>query len=124
MAGPGLRTFCRGLATVALLTACGAPAAIGRTSFESEKTCPYDGTKFRFIGQGSGTSFGQQLDLKPVGAIESPWPIAVCPTNGFVFFKDEFNSAELERLKPLILSAEYQATKEETPYYRAYWIVN
>src|SRR6185312_11662790 len=42
----------------------------------------------------------------------------------FVFFKDDFDRAELERLKPLILSAEYQATKGEAPYYRAYWIVN
>jgi hypothetical protein len=109
---------------VVLLTACGATAAIGRTVQQVEKTCPYDGTKFPFTEQASGTSFGQQLDLKPVGAIEIPWPIAVCPTNGFVFFKDDFDTAELERLKPLILSAEYQATKGETPYYRAYWIVN
>jgi hypothetical protein len=87
-----------------------------------EKTCPYDGTKFQFQEQVSGTSFDRTLDLKPVGAIQSPSPLAVCPTNGFVFVKDDYSVEELERLRPLILSPEYQALKDETAYYRAAWI--
>jgi hypothetical protein len=92
------------------------------TLHEVEKTCPYDGTKFKFTEQGSGTSFDKTLDLMAVGAIQSPWPIAVCPTNGFVFLKEKYEDADLERLRPIVLSAEYQATKDETPYYRAAWI--
>jgi hypothetical protein len=92
------------------------------TTREVELTCPYDGKKFKFREQGSGTSFDKTLDLMPYGAIRSPWPIAVCPTNGFVFYKNKFEPAELKRLKPIVLSAEYQALKDETPYYRAAWI--
>jgi hypothetical protein len=92
------------------------------TTREVELTCPYDGKKFKFTEQGSGTSFDKTLDLMPYGAIRSPWPIAVCPTNGFVFYKDKFEPADLVRLKPIVMSAEYQALKDETPYYRAAWI--
>lgn len=88
-----------------------------------EKTCPYDGTIFKFEEQGSGTAFDKTLDLMPVGAIRSPWPLAVCPTNGFVFIKSEYKPEELERLRPIVLSAEYQALKDETAYYRAAWIM-
>jgi len=87
-----------------------------------EMVCPYDGVKFTFNDQMSGTSFDKRLDWMPVGAIESPWPLAACPTNGFVFLKEKYDADELERLRPLILSAEYQGLKGETPYYRAAWI--
>lgn len=88
-----------------------------------ELTCPYDGVKFSFSAQNSGSTFDKQLDWMPVGAIESPWPIASCPTNGFVFIKQKYEDEELERLRPLILSPEYQNIKSETPYYRAAWIM-
>ena len=104
----------------AALLAC-APAG-AMTLHEVELTCPYDGTKFKFMEQGSGTSFDKSLGLMAYGPIQSPWPIAVCPTNGFVFLKDQYDDADLARLKPIVLSAEYQATRDETPYYRAAWI--
>ena len=88
-----------------------------------EMTCPYDGTKFKFEAQGSGTAFDKALDWMPMGAIQSPWPLAVCPTNGFVFLRNEYDPGELDRLRPLVLSAEYQALKDETAYYRAAWLM-
>jgi tetratricopeptide (TPR) repeat protein len=93
------------------------------TKMQVEMTCPYDGTKFTATLQMSGTSFDQTLDFKPVGAIQSPNPLAICPTNGFVFLKSEYTPEELERLRPLIFSDEFKALKEETPYYRASWIL-
>jgi hypothetical protein len=87
-----------------------------------EKTCPYDEVKFTFDAQNSGSSFDRLLDGMLLGSIESPWPLAVCPTNGFVFLKEHYTADELERLRPLIFSAEYQNMKSETPYYRAAWI--
>lgn len=111
------------LAAVAAATiACGSLPSDARTFHQVEMTCPYDGTKFSFASQASGTSFGKALDLMETGPIDSPWPIAVCPTNGFVFFKGKFDDEELERLRPLVMSAEYQALKGETPYYRAAWL--
>ena len=103
------------------LLCCGAKA-LALTFDEVEMVCPYDGTKFTFTAEASGTSFGRTLDLRPLGPIMSPWPMAVCPTNGFVFFKDKFDDEELKQLKPLILSPAYQALAKETAYYRAAWI--
>jgi hypothetical protein len=88
-----------------------------------EVTCPYDGAKFTARLQGSGTSFGTLLDHRPIGAIVAPWPLAVCPTNGFVFYKDKFEDAELETLRPFVLSNEYQSLNDETPYFRAAWLM-
>ena len=100
-----------------------ASAAGAMTLQTVEMTCPYDGTRFEFRVQGSGTSTGQSLDFMLMGAIRSPWPIAVCPTNGFVFAKEKYEPDELERLRPIVLSPDYQALKDETPYYRAAWIM-
>ncbi|WP_100176758.1 hypothetical protein [Bradyrhizobium nitroreducens] len=98
-------------------------AAHAMTRSMVEMICPYDGVKFTFSAQNSGTSLDQQLDRMPVGAIESPWPLASCPTNGFVFVKAKYEDDELERLRPLILSPEFQGIRSEMPYYRAAWIV-
>ncbi|WP_110116489.1 hypothetical protein [Bradyrhizobium diazoefficiens] len=106
-----------------LVLAGGAFAAHAMTRSIVEMTCPYDGVKFTYSAQNSGTSFGKQLDWMPVGAIESPWPLASCPTNGFVFVKAKYEDDELERLRPLILSPEFQGIRSETPYYRASWIM-
>lgn len=108
---------------VAVAVLLGAPPPAGAMTLrDRELTCPYDGTRFKFREQGSGTSFDKTLDLMSYGPIQSPWPIAVCPTNGFVFLKSNYTEEDLERLKPIVLSAEYQATKDETSYYRAAWI--
>ncbi len=107
----------------ALLAAAAQWPAAAHTGGNVEMTCPYDGTKFTYYAQHSGTQFGRQLDLKPIGPIMSPWPIASCPTNGFVFLQEKYSDEELERLRPLIFSPEFQALKEETPYYRASWIM-
>jgi hypothetical protein len=88
-----------------------------------EKTCPYDGTKFKSREAISGSSFDKGLDMMPIGAIAAPWPMASCPTNGFVFLKQEYSNEELERLRPLIFSPEFRALKEETPYYRGAWVM-
>jgi hypothetical protein len=101
----------------------GLPSAHGMTLQTVEMTCPYDGTKFSATLQMSGTTFDKTLDLKPTGAIQMPSPLAVCPTNGFVFFKSKLEQEELERLRPLVLSPEYQALKQETPYYRVAFIL-
>ena len=98
------------------------PAAMASTFDDRELTCPYDGTKFKAVLQGSGTSFGSMLDGRPFGPIVSPWPLAICPTNGFVFFKNSFTDDELERLRPLVLSEAFQSLRAETPYYRVAWL--
>ncbi len=96
-----------------------APMATASTPVAVEMTCPYDGTKFRTTVLASWSTWGSDLDHRPTGGL---WPLAECPTNGFVFLQDKYTEEELERLRPLVLSDEYQALKTEVTYYRAYWL--
>jgi hypothetical protein len=120
----GLRiTYAFGIALAALvLVGPGSRPALA-TDMPVGMTCPYDGTQFTARMQASGTTVGTLLDFRPVGEVVAPWPLAVCPTNGFVFFKEKLTEAELAKLRPFVLSAEYQAMREETPYYRAAWLM-
>ena len=56
----------------AILT-CGSPA-LADTTFVAECVCPLCKTEFKAVLAGSGTMFNRRLDLRPVGAIRSPWP--------------------------------------------------
>ena len=93
---------CRRLGLALLLSLAMLPAAKAATVFEQEFTCPIGGEEFRQKMAGSGTSFGQFFDFRPYGPIESPWPLPVCPGNGFVMFKREFSDAELARLSGFV----------------------
>lgn len=86
----------------------------------TEVTCPIDGTKFQYSRVISGSSFGTYLDLQPFGMVAAPAPLAKCPGNGFVMYKDKFSDEEIARLKTYVNSAEYQALqKAHKPYYLA-----
>jgi hypothetical protein len=39
------------------------------------------------------------------------------------FIKEKYSPEELESLRPLIFSSELQSIKDQTPYYRAAWIL-
>lgn len=85
-----------------------------------DQTCPLCGTKFKATLAMSGTQFGQRLDLRPVGAIASPWPVAVCTKCGFVLFKEgdkDYTSKELETLRGLVNADEYKKLPADTPSY-------
>lgn len=95
-------------------------AVQAHTSYESELVCPIGGEKFNAMLAGSGTSFGKFLDFKPYGPIAAPWPLAKCPSNGFVMFQNKFSEPELERLDTFVASAAYQKMKNtHTNYYLA-----
>lgn len=95
-------------------------ATQAHTVFEADLVCPIGGEKFKTVLAGSGTSFGKFLDLKPYGPIAAPWPLAKCPSNGFVMFRNEFSNTELTRLETFVASAQYQEMKStHTNYYLA-----
>lgn len=89
------------------------------TSSEENFICPIGGKKFSQLMDSSGTSFGQMLDLKPIGPISAPWSLAVCPDNQFVMYKDKFTDDEIKTLTAYVQSAEYQKIINEETYYRA-----
>lgn len=88
------------------------------TVMDVEVTCPIGDERFMTEVAMSGTQFGQNLDRRPFGAIIAPWPLAKCPDNGFVVYKDGFTASELDKLVPYVESAVYQALREgESDYY-------
>ena len=115
-----LRT-CHRVAATVLLSLLLVPAAHAATVFEQSFTCPVGGETFKQSMAGSGTSFGQFFDLKPYGAIAAPWPLAVCPGNGFVIFKRDYSDAEIAQLTRVVEGDAYRAlvAAGDTAYYRA-----
>jgi hypothetical protein len=97
------------------------PTVAGAMTFsEVEVTCPLGGEVFTATLARSGTKFGTFLDFRPFGPIASPTPLAKCPANGFVIYKEEFTDDELRQLTPYVESEDYQSLqKKQTNYYLA-----
>lgn len=95
-------------------------AVEAHTSYEADLVCPIGGEKFKAMLTASGTSFGKFLDLKPYGPIAAPWPLAKCPTNGFVMFQSKFSDTDISRLETFVASTQYREMKNtHTNYYLA-----
>ena len=104
------------------LAALAGPAHAGMPYSEPMK-CPIGGESFEHVTTMSYTIFGQRPDGKPFGSWHFPLDLPRCPGNGLIVF-DEFSPADLERLEPLIASAEYRAMLPvETDYYLAAWLM-
>lgn len=87
---------------------------------EVELTCPIGGEKFKTVLAGSGYISGRFLDLKPFGPVAAPWPLAKCPSNGFVMYQSKYSESELERLEQFVASPAYQEIQAaNTNYYLA-----
>jgi hypothetical protein len=94
------------------------------TVHDVDMTCPIGGEKFSARMVGSGTAFGQYLDRRQFGATASPWPLAKCPKNGFVIFRDDFTAGEIAQLTAIVASADYRALQaRETNYHVAAWLL-
>ncbi len=81
--------------------------ALAHTKGLVDKTCPICGTEFKAEMDLSGTKFGVRLDFKPLGPIEAPWRLAVCPQCNFVLYKDDLTSEKREKLRDFLQSDQY-----------------
>ena len=80
--------------------------------------CPIDSTTFSYEVDCSGTSFYRRLDLKKIGPIAQPWRLPQCPNCKFVLFKNNSETYDIVKLKPFILSDEFQNISElNSSYY-------
>ncbi|HEX8480969.1 MAG TPA: hypothetical protein VF650_03610 [Allosphingosinicella sp.] len=109
-------------------------AALGSSAADAQKaapaapaartmTCPIGGGSFPFVQVAPPVVRGERPDGRPYGNVKFPLTLPECPDNGLVFYKD-YGPEDVAKLEPLILSAPYKALrKEETQYYRAYWLM-
>lgn len=82
-------------------------------------TCPVGGENFHGYIFISYRMRNRHLDGKPQSWKHAPY-IAACPSNGFVIYRNDFSSNEIERLTSLVNSAEYQNLRKiHTDYYLA-----
>jgi hypothetical protein len=112
-----------GYAAALLVVLPAVPAPAG-TPTTQRMTCPIGGGAFNFATTASYSTWGARPDGRPFGSWHFPLDLPECPDNGLVVY-DQFNEADLARLRPLVASAEYQALRRsgDTPYYRAYWLM-
>ncbi|MFL6844342.1 MAG: hypothetical protein ACJ8ER_05625 [Allosphingosinicella sp.] len=111
------------LAAVLAVSPLAAAPALAATPVTETMTCPIGGGSFDFVGTRSYSSYGERPDGKPYGKSIVPPAIPECPDNGLVLYKD-YTPDEVAKLEPLVASEAYQALrKEDTPYYRAYWLM-
>ncbi|QWP77342.1 hypothetical protein J5226_02750 [Lysobacter sp. K5869] len=95
-------------------------SAPAMTFMDEQIVCPIDGKPFSARLAASGTSFGRYFDGQEYGPIASPWPLPVCPGNGFVVDeKRSYSEPELARLRAFVDTPEYRGwAAKDTPYYR------
>jgi uncharacterized protein (DUF2225 family) len=82
-----------------------------------KKTCPLCKTDFKFMEEASGTQLTVELDLRPIGPIDAPWPIPVCPKCKFVLYQDQIAQEELEKCQRIVSGADYKSHSERASYY-------
>ena len=116
-----MRNLVVAAAAAAFALAAG-PAGAGSPVTE-KMTCPIGGGAFDFVTTASYSTFGERPDGKPYGSWTFPLALPECPDNGLILYKD-YSPEEVAKLEPLVASEAYQALrKEDTPYYRAYWLM-
>lgn len=91
----------------------------GQHLYEEEFTCPIGGEKFKSLVLGTHSTYGRYLDWEPVSYLEFPTPVPVCPSNGFVVYKDDFSDDELATFGRIIQSDAYRKdfAAKNTSYY-------
>ena len=112
-------------ALAALLMAAQAPqpAVPAADATKIKMTCPIGGSPFDYARPAASQAIGMRPDGKPYGPGQYPAALPECPDNGLILYKD-YAPAEVEKLTPLVASAEYQALRgTDTAYYRAYWLM-
>ncbi len=115
-----LHAFLPACALVMMLSASRESQAGSPVSYTLK--CPVGGKKFTYIGTASSSTWGSRPDGKPYGSWTFPSPLAVCPDNGLVMYR-EFSKEEVRKLKGLITRPEYSRMRtRDTPYYVAYWL--
>lgn len=100
-----------------ILTLSLALASVGAASERAmvRIACPLDGTTFEAMQEFSGYAEGQRLDLKKLGPISQPPPLARCPHCGLPIFSRYPDAALIERLHAIVASERFRTEALPAP---------
>ena len=102
----------RALAALLALGAA-APALADKVSL----ACPIGGERFSYETPPPLASRETYLDQRPVDR-NAPWPLAKCPGNGFVIYRENLPAGRLDKLRAFVKTDEYQQlSKSHTTRY-------
>ncbi|MFC7380324.1 hypothetical protein [Brevundimonas sp. GCM10030266] len=99
-----------------VMTGASVPAAAG-IPMRVQSTCPVDDAKFTWTTTASYSTWGAELDAKPIGSWTFPMTIPQCPESRFPVYKEAFTDEEKAAIRALVLTPEYLAMKDEASYY-------
>lgn len=100
----------------AVTTSC--TTTSGHHIYAETQECPIGGEKYTALQLGTHSTYGSYLDLTRVSYLKFPIAVPVCPSNGFVDFKEDYTPAELQAFKTVIESEAYKALLgKHTSYY-------
>lgn len=107
----------------AVAAVAGPAAAAPAMPVPRTMTCPVGGGSFQFQPSMPPVAAGERPDGRPYSDVKFPLTLPECPDNGLVLYK-EYDGGEIARLETLLASEAYQALrKDDTQYYRAYWLM-
>jgi hypothetical protein len=86
-------------------------------TLEQEFSCPIDGHHWKQRIESSANPRGLRLDRRELGDVVEPRTLPQCPKCRFVMFLDEFPDQLAEKMKPFILSPDYQMIAAKNPTY-------
>lgn len=82
-----------------------------------QSTCPVDDAKFSWTTTAAYSTWGSELDGKPIGSWTFPMTIPQCPESRFPVYKDTFTPEEKAAIRALVATPEYAAVRDEASYY-------
>jgi len=91
--------------------------------FSKVITCPVSGEEFRTTSSVSCSTMGYYLSKKPFTSCEFVTQIPVCPSNNLPVYK-KFSDTEIEVLRTIIDTNEFNATSDISRFYSSYYIEN
>lgn len=119
---PEYHPFVKRLCVIAALGALGGMLTASERAIVTLR-CPLDETEFRAVQEFSGFASGQRLDLKKLGAISQPRPLARCPVCSLPIW-DKYPDDPLKaRLRVVLHSPRYLTEGRDAPAWFALGVI-
>lgn len=86
-------------------------AASAMTEDPMDVVCPVDEKTFTVELMSSYTQLGMRLDLMPLGDVDAPAAVPVCPGSGFVMTKMTYSNEEKALIRQFVSAADFKSAR-------------